>query len=196
MAARTRADMFNDPDSYVGQTKLVLFSKEEIDANPGLSLQPGVASVVGQGGGDPTWEEIRNAVQLKGGEKHMNVMVSSGKWIGGNLSDTTSVVNDNEKAGFMILVKVTGYSEPKSKRLLAKLGGEDQFDYISNKKDADGNEYQVWKEKETDDEFWVLEQEGQDPIVYLDNNGQLETVDKPKLAAYVASGSSDGTEVV
>ena len=193
MAARTRSELFNVPEGMIGQTRLILFSKEEIDATPGLSLKPGVASVVGQGSGDPSWEEIRTAVKLKSGEKHMNVMVSSGNWIGGNLSDSTGVKNDDNKGGYMILVKVDGVNARDS-RALASQKNADSYDYVAKKKDSSGeNEYQVWKEKSSGVEFWVYQDPtGKEaPVVYSNDTGSLVSVENPGLASYVAAGSSE-----
>ena len=105
-AAKNRAKLMNEPEKLQGKQILILVSKEEIDKVPEFSLEAGVASVVGQGGPNPDWENIRQSFELKGGEKHMNIYTGS-TWIGGNLGDSTSdKPNDNNANGFMILVNV------------------------------------------------------------------------------------------
>ena len=114
IAASNRPAVFNKPENMKGKTMLMIFSKEEIEASPDLALTPGVASIVGQGGGQPSWDNIRRTTKLKSGDKHMNVMVSKGNWIGGNLSNSTGSRNDGNKNGFMLLVKFVGIRESRS----------------------------------------------------------------------------------
>jgi hypothetical protein len=114
IASNNRSKVFNEPDALKGKTMLMIFSKEEIDSSSDLSLSPGVASIVGQSGGDPNWENIRTSTQLVSGEKHMNIMAGPGQWIGGNLSNSTGVKNDSNKGGYMILVKFVGLKEEDS----------------------------------------------------------------------------------
>jgi len=106
LAAKNRSTLMNEPESLKGKELLIIVSKEEISNVPEFKLEAGVASVVGQGNGDPDWENIRQSFELRGGEKHMNIYTGS-KWIGGNLGDSTSdKPNDNNAGGFMILVNV------------------------------------------------------------------------------------------
>lgn len=113
IAKNNRPAVFNNPESMKGQKMLMIFSREEIINSPDLDFKPGVASIVGQGGGDPSWDDIRSSTELKSGSKHMNVYVGGNDWIGGNLSNSTGVKNDINKGGYMVFVRFNGLkSEP------------------------------------------------------------------------------------
>jgi len=119
--ARNRREVFNNPQNYINQTILLIFSDEEIKSKPTeLGLVYGDASIVGQEFPFKPWEEIRNEFENVGGVTHMNVYVGdkstvSGKnFIGGNLGrnghGTTAYVNDLNKHGFLKLVKIMSFS--------------------------------------------------------------------------------------
>ena len=119
IALNNRPKVFNNPESMKGKTMLMIFSKEEIVKSPDLDFKPGIASIVGGSGPDPDWENIRTTTKLVTGDKHMNVMVSDGKWIGGNLSNSTGVKNDDNKGGYMLLVKFIGLREEETSSAVA-----------------------------------------------------------------------------
>lgn len=115
---RKRKEVENDPESYIGQTIMMPFSKEEIDKRSDITLEDGVFSLNGRGGvpigaGLKTFMQV--ALKAKGAVSgaHMNVY-SGGKLIGGNLSKTvkTQTPTDGFHTIYFILVKVLSNDVP------------------------------------------------------------------------------------
>jgi hypothetical protein len=122
LAAINRSNVMNEPEKYIGQTLLMVFSKDETNSDPSLNLVPGDASVVGQTH-NKSWEETRLEFANVSGKTHMNIYVGqydskADAFIGGNLGgrgvSTTAVKYDINKNSFMKLVKIVGVKNPAS----------------------------------------------------------------------------------
>ena len=107
MAAKTRKNLLTTPEKYIGKSVYMIFSKEEVEKYPELALQSGDSAIVGQGR-TKTWKEIKTEFVNVGGSTHMDIYVGDNKYVGGNISDSTSYRNTKSKPypaqGFMKLV--------------------------------------------------------------------------------------------
>ena len=126
LGALNRNAVLNDPEKYIGQILLMVFSKEEIQTNVSLKLVPGDASIVSQTAqagtsNDPkTFEESRTEFVNVSGKTHMNIYVgpyieSDADFIGGNLGSspwsTTSIKQDITGNSFLKLVEIVGINK-------------------------------------------------------------------------------------
>ena len=104
---KNRLSVVNDMEKSIGTTKLMMFSREEIENRSDLDFKPGVFTLNAYKGSSDSFETIKKRTK-HGSGLHMNVLTSQGP-IGGNRGSKGVINNKGSIKGYncyYILVKV------------------------------------------------------------------------------------------